>query len=142
MNSALPSLSDINVFDSLDERSAAEHFHGKDLRQAEDLFRDNFLCYQEDLMWMGPRAFYYYVQAAIAYLLGPDADGDSDAANSFCGVVEFQLEHSCDAIRPAHPLLRDAIRAILNNFSRFDCDPKTYGDVASRYRALEDQLAA
>ena len=79
MTASLPTLADINVHDSLDERSAVEHFFGQDLLQAEVLFRENFLYYQEDLMWMGPRAFCFYVDAAIAYLLSPAASGDSDA---------------------------------------------------------------
>ena len=66
--SPIPSRSDINVFDTLDERDACEHFLGKNIDEAEALFREDFLCYQEDLMWMGPRAFRYYVHAAINYI--------------------------------------------------------------------------
>ncbi|WP_435007341.1 hypothetical protein P12x_004665 [Tundrisphaera lichenicola] len=61
----LPSAEEINVFDSLDERAAVRRFLGKDLRQARELFRDNFLAYQEDLMRMGPRAFAFYLPADI-----------------------------------------------------------------------------
>ena len=63
----IPTSNEINVYDSLDERSACEHFQGKNLDEAELLFRENSLCYQEDLMWMGPMAFRYYVEAAIRY---------------------------------------------------------------------------
>ena len=133
MTASLPTLGDINVHDSLDERSAAEHFFGKDLLQAEALFRENFLYYQEDLMWMGPRAFCFYVDAAIAYLLSPTASGDSDAIHFFCGVVEFQLENHRAAIVPANNRLRAAVQAILRDFTRYDCDPQVYGDLASRY---------
>ena len=83
-------------------------------------------------MWMGPRAFCYYVQAAIAYLLSPAANGDSDAANSFCSVVEFQVDNNRSAIDPAIPSLRDAIESMLVTFSRFDCEPLVYGDVEWR----------
>src|SRR6185437_15714897 len=57
----LPTAEEINVFDSLDELDAVEHFLGKDLEQAQSLFRENFLRYQEDLMFMGPKAFQFYV---------------------------------------------------------------------------------
>lgn len=44
MNSAtLPTCREINVYDSLDERSACEHFLGKTLEEAEALFRENSL---------------------------------------------------------------------------------------------------
>ena len=44
---SLPTEADINIHDSLDERSAVEHFLGKDLNQAEALFHENFICYQK-----------------------------------------------------------------------------------------------
>ena len=72
----LPSKSDINIHNSLDEQSAVEYFLDKNLIEAECLFRDNFLYYYGYLMWMGPIAFNYYVQAAVNYLLGPDSVGD------------------------------------------------------------------
>jgi hypothetical protein len=142
MHSEIPTAAEINRYDSLDERCAVEHFLGKDLTAAEALFRENFLYYQEDLMWMGPRAFCYYVQAAIAYLLSPAANGDADAANAFCSVVESQLENDRPAIAPAIPRLRDAIESMLANFSRFGCDPQVYGDIESRYRALRFNLVS
>lgn len=57
----LPTRQDINVHDSLDERSACEHFLGKSLLEAETLFRENSLYYQEDLMFMGASAFRFYL---------------------------------------------------------------------------------
>ncbi len=89
----LPTRTDISAFGSLDEKSAVNHFLGKDLKQAEALFRENFGLYSEDLMWMGPRAFCFYVDAAIAYLASSAATGDSEAACGFCSAVEFQVEH-------------------------------------------------
>jgi hypothetical protein len=140
MSDSLPTLTDINVYDSLDERSAVEHFLGKDVKQAEALFYDNFLYYQEDLMSMGPRAFCYYVEAALAYLLGPASNGDSDAVNCFCGIVEYQLENNGVAIKAARIRLHGAVCDILENFARYECDPEIYGDLPSRYRSLQLQL--
>ena len=67
----IPSHQDINVYDSLDERSACEHFLGKSLDEADALFRENWLYYQEDLMFMGISAFRFYVQAAIRFIQEP-----------------------------------------------------------------------
>src|SRR5580704_9995421 len=80
MAAPLPTEEEISVFDSLDERWAVIHFLGKDLEQAQALFRENFLHYQEALMWMGPKAFRFYVLAAIKYLLSEESNGNSDAA--------------------------------------------------------------
>jgi len=65
---SLPMRHDINVYDSLNERVACEHFFGRSLDEAEQLFCENALLYQEDLMWMGPAAFRYYVQASARYI--------------------------------------------------------------------------
>ena len=88
----LPTRNDINVFDSLDERIACDHFFGKSLEEAEQLFRELPLVYQEDLMWMGPVAFRYYVTAVIGYIKSDFATGDSDIINCYGGLLEFRLE--------------------------------------------------
>ena len=138
--SHLPTFDEISVYGSLDEQCAVDHFLGKDLAEAEALFRDNFIYYQEDLMWMGPSAFCFYVDAAINYLLALESEGDSDAASSFCGVVEFQNAHYAASISPAYARLRSAIDRILRDFDRYDCDPNIYGDVPKRYRELRAKL--
>ncbi len=61
----LPTAAEINVYDSLDERYACKNFLGKNLGEAEELFRENALHYSEDLEWMGPVAFRYYIRAYI-----------------------------------------------------------------------------
>lgn len=142
MVTRLPTAKEINVFDSLDERHAVEVFLGKDLEQAWSLFRENFLYYQEDLMWMGPKAFVFYVPAAIRYLLSAEADGDSDAANMFCGLVDFRLDCDATAIAAAGPIIRQGILGMLENFERYGCDGAIPGDVAARYRALLSRLDA
>ncbi|MGE0144844.1 MAG: hypothetical protein AB7I19_16025 [Planctomycetota bacterium] len=81
MASELPTADDINRFDSLDERSAVTHFLDKDLAAAESMLRDNFLHYQEDLIWMGRRAFEFYVRAAIRIGEEAIANGDEDTVN-------------------------------------------------------------
>lgn len=131
-----PTAEDINVFDTLDERSALEHFLGKNTAEAEALFRENFIHYSEDLMWMGHRAFCFYIAPAVNYVLSPEADGDSDAANCFHGCVQFRVEHDPEGIRPALPLLRDAVATLASDLGRFEIDPAIYGDLAAKYRVL------
>lgn len=140
MCASLPSANEINVYDSLDELAAVEHFLGKDLDQARELFQDNFLYYQEDLLFMGPRAFCFYVPAAIGYLCSAEADDDSDAASSFCSVIEIRLDRDIARIASAIPSLRTGIQRILADFRRYRCDAEIYGDVERRYRALLRKL--
>jgi hypothetical protein len=43
----LPTREEINVFDSLDERAACDHFLNKTLDEAEALFRENAIYFLE-----------------------------------------------------------------------------------------------
>lgn len=140
MITPLPTESDINIFDSLDGRHAVAQFLGKYLSEAQQMFCDNFLSYSEDLLFMGPRAMRFYLQAALGYLLSQDANNDSDAASSFCGVLEFRLDEILAGDAAFLQLLRRGILQILRDFDRFRCDMKIDGDVASRYAALLERL--
>jgi hypothetical protein len=142
---ALPTRKDINVYNSLDEQSAEKAFLGKELKEAEVMFREGFLSYQEDLMWMGPRAFCFYVQAAIAYLLSPASARDCEAVGSFPLSVEFQLEHYQDQLGPITDPLRNAVAAILSEFDRYDCggeccNLETRLQLRARYERLHELL--
>lgn len=68
---SIPTLLEISPsnLSQLDERTAYEHFVGKSLEEAVDLFREIDHVYVEDLAWMGDVAFDFYVDAYIAYLL-------------------------------------------------------------------------
>jgi len=132
----LPTRQDINIHDSLDEQTACWHFLGKTLEEAEALFRENPLHYQEDLMYMGPKAFGFYVQAAINDIQSPAADGDSDMVNCFAGTLEYRLKYEGDALRPIADKLASVCRYVLDHYDRFEVIPKIYGDLRPRFNAL------
>jgi beta-phosphoglucomutase len=75
----------------LDERCTVRMFLGKTPEKAEAMFREHFLYHQEHLTYMRAPAFRFYVIPAIKYLLSEDANGDSDAASTFCYVLESRL---------------------------------------------------
>lgn len=121
-----PTREEINVFDSLDERVACEHFLGKDLSQAEALFRENGALHQEDLMWMGPVAFAYYLPAACRYLASRAADEDAHFAQCMMHVIDFHRGE------PAFALAQAAARELL----------ETIRDHAGRLGGDDDERAA
>ena len=125
-----------------DERYAVKMFLGKTADEAEALFRQDFLGRQEDLTYMRAPAFRFYVLPAIRYLLSADANGDSDAASTFCYVLESRLRYDPDALIPVAPTVMDAIQKILADFDRFECSPEIYGDVPARYNGVAARLAA
>ena len=143
MNDRLPTREEINVHDSLDERWACKNFLGKSLKEAEALFRENSLTYQEDLMWMGPVAFRYYVQAAIEYVQSPESEGDDCMIDCFAMILEFRLEYERQELLPIAPQLVDACQYIIANFKRFnDADPELYIhlDFRPRYKKLVENI--
>jgi hypothetical protein len=137
----LPTREEINVHDSLDERSACKNFLGKTLKQAEMLFRDDFLHYQEDLMWMGPTAFQFYVIAAIRYIKSSESKRDSDAINCFLGLLEFRLKYEAESLRPIGKELTETCRFIVERYDQFDVTPDIYGELRPRYEQLVRELS-
>lgn len=135
---SLPTAADINVYNSLDETSACEHFLNKSLDQAEALFREDSAYYQEDLMWMGPKAFRYYLPAATNYLRSDDAIGDDHFIDSLYEIVMFRLdlEGFSDAIDP----VEEMIEYILDNYEKFNVATETYGDLREKYKQLRARV--
>jgi hypothetical protein len=134
----LPRREDINVHDSLDEISASDHFYGKTLEEAEALFREDAYRYQEDLMWMGPRAFAFYLPAVSSYLRSDDSAGDDALVDALYNIFEFRMAET------EFPLASDTVRRIVDyvveHFEKFAVDTSIYGDLLDRYRKLQARL--
>ena len=127
----LPTESEINpIPDDLDGQVAVRHFLGKSVQDAVALFADNSLIYQEDLMWMGPKAFCFYLPAVLEHFR---QESDPDLVSFIASVLEFRLEHDAKDIEPSYPTIA-AICAHLHELGE--------GDVASgerkRLRSLLD----
>ena len=98
----IPSRSDINIDDSLDEQWAEENFFEKSKQEAELMFRDNALRYTDDLYAMGPKALVFYLEAAVDYIVSDHSSEDS-------GAVSCPIRHRSEA------------RAIRENKGSEDC---------------------
>ena len=79
---------------------------------------------------MGPKAFAFYLPAAINYLSSEEADNATDAVSSFLSLIEFRLEYEPTAIAHVGPIIREGILGILKDFHRYESE--MYGDVAER----------
>ena len=142
MKESLPTSREINPFDDLDGREAEQHFLGKTLDEAEALFRENSLYYQEDLIWMGPVAFSFYLRAALSYLKSASAQGDSDIVSCLCAVLEFHLQHDAEAVCKASDTMAELCRYVLVAYNRFDVDETIYGDLRVKYQKILKQIGA
>lgn len=136
----IPTRRDINIHDSLDERVAERNFFGKDLQQAEAMIRGRLDVYAEDLMWMGPAAFCFYVEAAAVYLLDPTATVDDDELDSFCCAAAFQAEHHLAAIESVRPRLLEVIRKTLGEATARRSKLDDGGELERQYRELQLRL--
>lgn len=137
----LPSRQDINVYDSIDERCACEHFLGKSLAEAEAMFRENWQYYQEDLVFMGISAFRFYVQAAIRFIQSDAATGDSSVVSCFAMILEHRLEHESAELVPIADRLASICGYILEQHERFDFMPETLDDDPIRVQTLQQTLS-
>jgi hypothetical protein len=136
----IPTERDINVFDSLDEIHAVKHFLGKNLEEAEKLFQANFLSYQEDLMWMGPVAFAYYIIAAMNYLKSPISSDNSDAVNCFGSLIEFKLTYEESSLIPVASAIIETIHLMIADFQRFEIEIWIYGDLKAKLITLSGEI--
>jgi hypothetical protein len=135
----LPGRQDINVYDSLDERCACEHFLGKSLAEAEALFRESPIYYQGDMMWMGAAAFRYYLPAAVQFIRSEAAD--SDFVAHFSGTLEFRLEHEPEGLIPVAEQLVALCRYVIEHWSRFEDVTDAYGDIRTRFQTLQQAFS-
>ena len=137
----IPTRRDIDVYGSPDEGAACQHFLGKTVEDAEILFREAGIVYQEDLMWMGAVAFRYYVKAAIAYIRSEMAIGDACMVRSFSAVLQFRLDTDPEAaLLPVVDDLLSVCVYIMENTNKFDFQPELDGDIGFKLAFLHQAL--
>lgn len=137
---SIPSKREIDPYGDLDGASARRTFEGKSVAEAERLIAESSLARQEDLFWMGPVAFVYYLPAAAAYLEGESAAGDSDFVSSLCGTLVTRCEQDGAAIDEARPTMRRIADYVRENVGKFDLDADETSSVLRKITALLDRL--
>ena len=137
---SLPTREDIDVFGSLDEKGACKNFLGKTLAQAEEMFRANALYYQEDLMWMGPVAFKFYLPAATRYLASDAAHDDSDGVSALLKTIRFRAGD--EDFSTAHHEVNQLIDVVMLHYPKFDIDESIYGDLRATCAELRSMTVS
>ncbi len=113
----------------LDEKYAFDHFHGKTMAEAIRLFEENSLHYQEDLHYLPPRIFAYYLKAFISYLLSDASKADSDGANCFISLIDLKAEHEPEILGSSWPEIEPVLdRLVRRQDDFFEADRAIYGD--------------
>jgi hypothetical protein len=121
----------------LDARHAWKKFGGLSLAQAHELFLENPCFYQEDFMFMGPKAFAYYFPVIDRYLRevhGEESDDDC-CAGILGTAVAKQLEEASDlAIRMIAHEAADLASHVIGNPGRYTPDWRMQERVVREWR--------
>ena len=123
--------------DNLDAECAVNQFAGKSLDDAQKMFRENALYYQEDLISMPPIAFNCYALAFAKYVLSDYAESDSDGASSFLHmIIELLQKNRLLASLETVSVLLDTAKFVSNRQDFYDADIDIYGDFSELYNKI------
>lgn len=115
---------------------AVKHFLGKNLGEAEALFRENALYYQEDLMFMGAKAFRFYVSAYVGYIRSEAAERNASAIHGLIALLEYRLDDEPQELTAVAKDLCAACEYIVEHYDKYGLIPEVYGDLRPRLDAL------
>lgn len=138
----LPTQHEINpIPEDLDGKCAVRNFLGKTREQITREFGEHGMSYQEDLMFMGSRAFCFYFPAAVDYVASSQGGTDADVTNCLVSVIEQRLEFDFSEIREVFPHIVRFADYVLTHYDDFAMGPDIYGDLRPRLRAIRQTCA-
>ncbi len=128
----------------LDCQHAFEIFGGMNLDQAYLEFCDRPEIYQEDFMFMGPKAFVYYFPVIDRYLREVTSNDPRDdcEANILACAMNGQLDH--DDVSGSSVVvseLHNLINFVLMEVARYSGSKKIRKQIHATWRQLADKLA-
>jgi len=135
----VPSKSEYGVIerDNLDAECAFNQFVGKLLDDAQGMFRENALYYQEDVILMPSIVFNCYAPVFAIYILSDNAETDSDGASSFLHmIIELLQENRLFASSKTVSLLLDTANIVSNRQNFYDADIDIYSDFSELYNKI------
>lgn len=115
-----PSAKEINPYNCLDGNIAEKHFLGKTVEDAVDMLSESFESYQEDLMFMGHKAFEYYWEAINTYVRSEKSSQDWPVINYLKSVIYFQIEEKEIQTSPIIKQVKELVEYVLDNFDKFN----------------------
>jgi hypothetical protein len=120
--------------DDMDTDYAYRRFFGKSIDQGMDYFHEAVLGAAEDINWMPPVPFRFYIRAYTKFLLeapieqGADIDSEySNGASSFLRLVLNKLEEAPEIILPIMDELMVTCEHVAANQAGFDASEDIYG---------------
>ncbi len=128
----------------LDAHAAWKHFGGLSLPQAYDLFVTNPLRYQEDFMFMGSRAFEYYLPVIDRYLhevtSGEESDGCQAAILGSGVAAQFDWKDSALS-RTLVAEIQELSAFVRANLTRFSPEPEEQRRIDGEWKLVDERSA-
>jgi hypothetical protein len=124
----------------LDQKWAHDMFAGHTNNEMRQRFYENVLEATEDLRWMPPIPFRYYVVGFGDFVLAREfqpGDDGSDAASCLIGLVLQKLDEQRDCIMPIMPELLPVLHYVTENQDSYGADVAIYGDFRERLQQIE-----
>lgn len=136
MNETLPEESDFVVYGDLDEQSACRSFLGKTTTEVEEMLRGDFLRYQEDFMFMAPKAFCFYFKAMSAVMR---SDFDPENAHMLALLCEYRLSDPMALeMRCCSEEVAECLQRIASEYPESLQNERDFARAtAGRYRAMD-----
>lgn len=139
----IPTKKDINPDSGcLDQIWALKNFYGKSQDEAAALFFEGADYYLSDILWMGDKAFIYYVPSIKPYLFSAESKGDSIFISALLLAIKRRLENSPKAIQQSREDVLDILRYVLEHGEKFDVDIDSDGDLIGVIDALIQAIEA
>jgi len=139
---ALPTKKDFDPGNGcLDAQHAWKQFGGLDLEQAYTKFCENAQFYQEDFMFMGPKAFRFYFPVVDRFLRREREPWEFDDSQAWIlgKAIRLQLEQcKDDSLLKAIGELCQYVRAHLSTFAT---DGSEQQEIKAAWLEVESQLA-
>lgn len=133
-----------NYKEDLDRKYAHKMFSGKSHEQVISRFEDNIIEAVDELRFMPPIPFRYYMLALRNYMVSKLVLANpmvSDAASCFLRLVAEKLRETPNFIFPIIGDLMPAIEYVATNQKLFDADIDIYGDFAEKLTEIKGLLA-
>lgn len=144
----LPTQEDFDAIDGpLDAICAWENFGGLNLSDAYLKFCENPLRYNEDFMFMGSGAFFYYFPVLERFVndsrVGLDGDFEVECIGTLAHCIKLQFEEPCPTVTLS---LRHRVEELINhvrkNLSRYCNYAADQQRIDSAWEELQDRISS
>ena len=120
----------------LDKDHARKMFFGKSIADTQQMFATHPIERCEDLQFMPPVPFQYYIHGLKNFLLSNAAKGNPDAASCYLGLIQNKLECDPGTILPVMASLLPSVATVAQRQPFYDAPVSIYGD----FREKRDQI--